>query len=364
MARFPRLFGLFALVLALVAGACGDTVRPSAATVNGEAITQDELDDELEAIEGNEAYLAQIESGGMAVRGTGDGTISNAFVSRVLTRQILLKLVHDEFERRDLEVEDADLQNAEPSVIQSVGGEEVFNAFPKAYRDTLIRRNAEVAVLQAALGGPEVTDEAVAEFYEQNAEQFAETCVSHILFAVTDDSGGIDQEATAAAADRLTAEATAAKAEIDAGGDFAAIAARSSVDPQNKDNAGDLECGPAGRFVPEFETAMDATAVGAVSAPVTTQFGVHLIKVTDRRTQPLEEAEATIRQQLSGEGEQAFSQFLQEALADATVSVNPRYGRFSKDGQSPGIIPPDAPTTTAPGDGAGGVTEVPDPLQP
>ena len=364
MTRLPRLFGLFALVLALVAGACGDTIRPSAATVNGEAITQDELDDELEAIEGNEAYLASIESGGLAVKGTGDGTITNAFVSRVLTRQILLRLVHDEFERRELKVEDSDLESAEPSVIQSVGGEEVFRAFPKDYRDTLLRRNAEVAVLQQALGGRAVTDEAVAEFYEQNPEQFAETCVSHILFGVTDGDGQLDQEATAGAVDRLTAEAAAAKAEIDGGADFAAIAARSSVDTSNKDQGGDLDCGPAGRFVPEFETAMDATPVGGVSAPVTTQFGVHLIKVTERRTQPLEEAEAAIRQQLSGEGEQAFSQFLQEALADAEVSVNPRYGRFSKDGQSPGIIPPDAPTTTVPGDGAGGVTEVPDPLQP
>ena len=363
MTRLPRLFGLFALVLALVVGACGDTIRPSAATVNGETISQDTLDDELEAIESNEAYLSSIESGGLVVKGQGEGTISNAFVARVLTRQILLKLVHDEFVKRDLSIDDEDRTTARPSVVQSVGGEEIFKGFPKAYQDTLIRRNAEVAALQADLGGPEITDEAVAAYYEENADQFAQTCVSHILFGVTDDSGQIDQEATAAAVDRLTGEAAAAKAEIDGGADFAAIAARSSVDASNKDTGGDLECGPAGRFVPEFETAMDATAVGAVSPPVTTQFGVHLIKVTDRKTQPLEEAEGQIRQVLSGEGEQAFSQFLQEALAAAEVSVNPRYGTFSKDGQQPGIVPPDAPTTTVPGSD-GGVTEVPDPLQP
>ena len=366
MTRLPRLFGLFALVLALVVGACGnnldDTIRPAAATVNGDDISQQELDDELEAIAGNEQYLASIEAGGLAVKGEGEGTLTNAFVSRVLTRQILLRLVHDELEERDLEVAAEDLEDAEPSVIQSVGGEEVFQAFPKAYRETLVRRNAEVAVLQQDLGGNEVTDEAVREFYEANTEQFAQTCVSHILFGATDDTGQLDQEATQGQIEQLTAAAAAAKAEITAGADFAAIASQRSVDTSNKDRGGDLECGPAGRFVPEFETAMDALEVGAVSDPVVTQFGVHLIRVTDRKPQTFEEAEPQIRQQLQGEGEQAFSTFLQEALAGAKVSVNPRYGTFSKDGQSPGVVPPDAPTTTVPG--GGDVTEAPNPLQP
>ena len=366
--RLPRFFGLFALVLALVAGACGnnlgETIRPAAATVNGETISQQELDDELEAIRGNEDYIASIESGGLAVTGEGAGTLTNAFVSRVLTRQIFLKLVHDEIERRDLGVTEEQLESVRPGVLQSVGGEEIFDKFPAGYRDTLVRRNAEVSLLQSELGGPEATDADVKAFYEENAERFAETCVSHILFGVTDDSGQLDQEATAAEVDRLTGEAAAAKAQIDAGADFAAVAAERSVDTSNKDQGGDLECGAAGRFVPEFETAMDALDPGVVSDPVVTQFGVHLIKVTERRTQPIEEAEDQIRQELSGQGEQAFSQFLQEALADAEVTVNPRYGRFSKDGQSPGVIPPDAPTTTMPGDAGGEAVPVPDPLQP
>jgi foldase protein PrsA len=365
--RLPRIFGLFALVLALVAGACGnslgETIRPAAATVNGESISQKELDDELEAIQGNEDYIASIEAGGLAVTGQGAGTLTNAFVSRVLTRQIFLKLVHDEVERRKLEVTDDQLERVRPGVIQSVGGDEIFERFPSRYRDTLVRRNAEVALLQSELGGSTVSDADVRDFYDENPELFAQTCVSHILFGVTDDRGQLDQEATAAEIDRLTGEAAAAKAQIDAGADFAAVAAERSVDTSNKDEGGDLECGPPGRFVPEFETAMDALDVGVVSDPVATQFGVHLIKVTDRGPQPLDEAEGQIRQRLEGAGEQAFSQFLQEALEEAEITVNPRYGRFTKEGQSPGIIPPDAPTTTVPGD-AGRGSDFPDPLRP
>ena len=370
MRRLPLLSVLFALVLALVTSACGDsmgnTVRPAAATVNGKTISQDALDDELEAIQGNEAYVEQVQQSGFQVLGQGKGTLTNDFVGRVLTRQIFLFLVHEELERKDMAVTDAELARSKDAVIESVGGEEVFNRFPQSYQETLQRRDAEVAKLQAALTGDEVTEEDIKAFYDENPEQFAETCVSHILFGVTNPATGqLDQEASAAQAERLRAEAAAAKAEIEAGADFAAIAAQRSVDTSNKDQGGDLECGPAGRFVPEFETAMDATAVGAISDPVQTQFGVHLIKVTERRPTPFEEAAPAIRQRLEGEGQAEFSEFLQEALEKATISVNPRYGRFSKDGQAPGIIPPGAPTTTSAGDPpAGGFGTPEGPLQP
>ena len=365
MKRLPLLSVSFALVLALVTSACGSSVRPAAATVNGETISQTELDEELEAIQGNEAYVESVEQGGFKVLGDGDGTLTNDFVGRVLTRQIFLFLVHEEVVRQKLTVTEAELDASEDAVVQSVGGQEVWNQFPSSYRETLKRRNAEVTKLQTALGGQEVTDEAVRAFYEANQQQFAQTCVSHILFAVTGEGGQIDQAATAAQIERLQAEAAAAKGELDAGGDFAAIAAQRSADAGTKDQGGDLECGGAGRFVPEFETAMDALAVDEVSAPVQTQFGVHLIKVTDRRAQPLVEAAPQIQQQLQSAGQQEFSAFLQTALEDAEISVNPRYGRFSKEGQAPGIIPPGAPTTTVPGDESpAGGQGVPTPLQP
>lgn len=368
MRRLPFLSVLFALVLALVTSACGDTVgdtvRPAAATIDGKTISLDALQEELDAIEGNSAYVEQVEQGGFKVRGGGKGTLTNDFVGRVLTRQIFLFLVSEELVRKDMSVSAAEVDRSKDAVVESVGGQAVFNGFPRSYQQTLQRRDAEVAKLQASLGGEEVTDEAIKKFYEANLDQFAQTCVSHILFGVADATGQLDQEATATQSDRIRGEAAAAKAEIAAGADFAAIAAQRSVDTSNKDKGGDLGCGPAGRFVPEFETAMDATAVGAVSDPVQTQFGFHLIKVTDRKPQTLEEATPTIQQQLQSAGQAEFSTFLQEALKKAKISVNPRYGRFSKDGQSPGVIPPGAPTTTVAGAEEPTLENTPDPLQP
>ena len=360
MKRLPLLSLALLLVLALATSACGDSVRPSAATVNGTTISQTDLNEELEAIEGNAAYVQSVEQGGFEVLGKGQGTLTNDFVGRVLTRQIFLSLVHQEVLRRKIEISDADIDRSEDEVVGSVGGNEVFSKFPKEYQRLLLRRNAEVVKLQAALGGPAVTDEAIKEYYDANPEQFAQTCVSHILFAATGADGQIDQAATAAQDGTLLAEANAARGEIAGGADFATVASQKSKDTSNKDQGGDLECGASGRFVPEFETAMDALAVNEVSQPVKTQFGYHLIKVTGRDPQSLEDATPTIRQQLEAGSQQGFSDFLQDALAKAKITVNPRYGRFSKEGQSPGVIPPDAPTTTVPG----ATSSVPSPLQP
>lgn len=365
MKRLPRIFALFVLALTLVTTACGDTIRPAAARVNGMAITQDDLDAELDGIRTNTAYVASIEQGGMDVTGSGEGTITNAFVGRVLTRQIFLRLIHDELVRRKIEITAADRAQARPGVVDSVGGDKVFGAFPKAYRDLLVERDAEVTKLQTVLGGAEADDAAVKAVYEANPARFSQTCVSHILFAVNGPDGQPDTTATGAQIDRLKTEAAAAKAEIAAGADFAAVAAQRSADASNKARGGDLGCGPAGRFVPNFETAMAALDVGVVSEPVVTEFGVHLVKVSDRKPQTLEEAAPLIRQQLAGSGQAEFSKFLETSLAKAKVSVNPRYGRFSKDAQAPGIIPPGAPSTTVPGP-QGGVTQnpTPSPLQP
>jgi hypothetical protein len=135
------------------------------------------------------------------------------FVGRVLTRQIFLRLVHQEVQRRKLTVSDADIDRGQDDVVQSVGGNQVFTKFPKAYQRTLLRRNAEVIKLQQALGGPAVTDEAIKAYYDANPDQFAQTCVSHILFAVTGSDGQLDQAATAARNDIVN------------GADFATVAA-------------------------------------------------------------------------------------------------------------------------------------------
>jgi peptidyl-prolyl cis-trans isomerase C len=83
-------------------------------------------------------------------------------------------------------------------------------------------------------------------------------------------------------------EAKAIIADIEKGADFAVLAKEKSKDPGSKDNGGDLGYFSKGQMVPEFETAAFEMNVGDVSkTPVKSQFGFHVIKVEDKRKQPV-----------------------------------------------------------------------------
>lgn len=365
MKRPPFYLSAVALALVLLVGlaGCGTSAagNPPAATVAGHDIAQKQLDDELNAILANSQYVQGLEQGGTPVRGTGKATFDLGFVSRVLTRQILLDLIHQEFVKRKLSLSDADIAAARSQVTNDLGGPDVFAKFSKTYQDDVTRRTAEVTKLQGDLGGAKVDDAAVKAYYDAHQADFQQTCVSHILFGVVGSDGQIDQAATTAQSDTLKAQADDVRAQIASGAlDFAAAAKQYSVDTSNKDQGGDLQCGGPGRFVQEFEDGMNATAVGDVSPPVKTQFGWHLIKVTKRGPQTLEEATPQIQQTLTSNAQGNLSDFLQQKVKAVKISVNPRYGRWTTEGQQPGIKLPNAPTTTEPGQSQD--TSVPNPL--
>ena len=73
-------------------------------------------------------------------------------------------------------------------------------------------------------------------------------------------------------------------ADLGKGADFAKIAKEKSKDPGSKDNGGDLDWGPAARYVKPFADAVQSQPKGKVSAtPVKTDFGYHVILVDDVR---------------------------------------------------------------------------------
>lgn len=129
------------------------------------------------------------------------------------------------------------------------------------------RRGALAAlVVQEQVGEPLPEAEIEAAYAEQVAgfQPAKEYNAAHILVATE-------------------AEALDVKAQLDAGGDFAAIAKEKSTDPGSGPQGGALGWFGAGQMVPEFETAVAALEPGAVSAPVQTQFGWHVIRLDEAR---------------------------------------------------------------------------------
>ncbi|MDB9953468.1 peptidylprolyl isomerase [Porticoccaceae bacterium] len=68
-----------------------------------------------------------------------------------------------------------------------------------------------------------------------------------------------------------------------AGEDFAVLAKEFSEDTGSALNGGELGWSTPGMFVPEFEQTMDSIAIDEISAPFSSQFGWHILQVTDRR---------------------------------------------------------------------------------
>lgn len=82
-------------------------------------------------------------------------------------------------------------------------------------------------------------------------------------------------------------EADAIIKELEGGADFAKLANEHTTDPSGKTSGGDLGYFAPGQMVPEFEKAAFALNVGDYTKePVQSQFGWHIIKVTDKRPQP------------------------------------------------------------------------------
>ena len=143
-------------------------------------------------------------------------------------------------------------------------------------------------LMEALVGDEPVTDEEIAEYYEENKatyEEQAATRASHILFEP---------------ADKDTAEQVLA--EVNGGGDFAELAKEYSKDPGSAAQGGDLGWSdPSRPFVTEFQEALDSLDVGEISDLVETDYGWHIIKVEekrDQRTKPLDEVSDQIEQQI------------------------------------------------------------------
>ena len=71
------------------------------------------------------------------------------------------------------------------------------------------------------------------------------------------------------------------KSEIEGGGDFAKLAAEHSQCPSGQQGGALGEFGP-GQMVKEFDEVVFSAEVGTIQGPVKTQFGYHLIEVTNR----------------------------------------------------------------------------------
>jgi len=127
-----------------------------------------------------------------------------------------------------------------------------------------------------------ITDDDVKKFYEENPAKFEQpemVRASHILIGTKDQASNTDLSEEQKKVKLKLAEDIRKRAV--AGEDFAKLAKEYSDDPGSKDKGGEYTF-PRGQMVPEFEAAAFSLGTNQVSDIVTTQFGYHIIKTSEK----------------------------------------------------------------------------------
>ena len=132
----------------------------------------------------------------------------------------------------------------------------------------------------------------------------------HILLRVSEGSTPAQRDSVKRAAEAIQRQAAAP------GADFAALARQYSQDP-SKDNGGDLGFFGRGQMVPQFEEATMKLQPGQVSPVVESPFGYHVIKLEERRTQPLGNDKEQFRQYMVQRSQQLGVQHYVDSLRTA-----------------------------------------------
>ncbi len=182
-----------------------------------------------------------------------------------------------------------------------------------------IRKDLSLRQIMTKEANIDLSDATLKTEYDSHIDEFKQdnqVRASHILLSVSKDA---DQAAVDAA--KKKAEEIAAKAKAP-GADFAALAKAESSCPSSA-NGGDLNFFAAEMMVPEFSNAAFAMKVGEISDPVRSQFGFHIIKLTDRKeahTMSFDEAKVIIKRKLEEEKMQsAFDSLMTNLKKDVKI---------------------------------------------
>lgn len=297
-----------ALSAALVFGTFGCSDSNVAAKVNGEAITIDELNAQVEQLKGQ--YPDMFEGS------DGEGRLLD-FKQRILDNLIDQMLLRQDAEARDIKIDDDQIKAQVDQLRAGFESEEQFTSALESAgmtEESLTTQVREQLLTQKIMESLETeaaaSDADIEKYYNANKAQFYQAeakRASHILFKPED-------------------KATAQKVldQLNGGGDFAALAKEYSQDPGSAANGGDLGW-PSTAYVTEFEEALAKLNKGETSELVQSPYGWHIIRVTDERDgsqQTLEEVKDQIASILAQQTRaDAYQKHLDGLRAKAKIEI-------------------------------------------
>ncbi len=270
---------------------------------------------------------------------------------------IIRELLSQEFDKRKIQVTDAEIEAKKKQIIAQIGSEEQFKNILKENNISDERLKSDMAnevkidKLVDSITTNKITDADVKKFYNQNKEQFTlpeRVKFSQIFISYNENdikrkiteadkeaqlsSANIDEKVKEEMAkqDKLAKEVHAKAVKNPTG--FAKLASEYSQDKNSAKNGGDMGYITKGTLDKELENAVFAQKVGVVSPLIKTNDGYHIVMVKDKAAkgvQPLSSVSADVKAFLTRQNKfQTFQKFIDGLKQNATIeyvdsSMNP-----------------------------------------
>lgn len=346
-----KLLATLAVSAVLFAG-CGLKSGETIIKVNDTKITQGQFDEMFD----KQANNGMVKALGIDVKSDKNSFIYLLIKERVTNELIVKALLEQEIAKRGIEVTNKDVDEAIKDIVDKLGSKEQLdtmlkdNGISASQFKKDLKEEVKMKKLAKELGSSNVSDAEAKKFYNQNIDKFKHperVRASHILISVNpeeiteivksdaknkslDDTAikaKVNEEIQAreAKANQLLAEVKKDPSK------FAKVAKENSEDTTSAVKGGDLGFFNAKEMVPEFSKAAFSMKPNTISdKPVKTQYGYHIIMVTDRAAAsvtPFEKAKPDIKGYLENQKQLEMLDNLTESLKkNAKIEyVNPEY---------------------------------------
>jgi peptidyl-prolyl cis-trans isomerase C len=253
---------------------------------------------------------------------------------RIIEELIMRNIMLAEVAKQGISLSDSEFAEVKAELAQELPEGTTLESYMAETGTTEAEMREQMAVRKMIMAKAESlakpTDEEIQKFYDENKDGFSQgesVSAAHILIKLDPKD---DDAAKAAKRERIAG----LRKQLLEGADFAETA-KTNSDCPSASAGGDLGSFGRGQMVPEFEDAAFAQPVGSVGEVVETQFGYHLIKVSERseakeldfnevkgrisETLYSQKQQDAVREYVDGLREQATIERFDEPPADETM---------------------------------------------
>lgn len=293
---------VFALLMIL--NGCGAPVKDAVATVNGKGISKSDFDINFDI--NKKMYESQLGSDIMS-KDIGNGnTFEEELRQIVLNNLITEEVIFQNAEKEKITVKDEEVNEAINIFKVTVGGEEKLKEFLEKNNMTedFMRKRMEMEMViekyRNNFFDSIISSEDVKKQYDENKDSYISIRASHILVETEEEAKDILKQ-------------------IKEGKNFDDLT-NLSTEPGAEARKGDLGYFTRAKMVPEFANAAFELKSGEISDVVKTEFGYHIIKLTDRKD-TFEQVKDDVLKDLQNRESDKFDQKIKELEDEAKIEI-------------------------------------------